>query len=286
MGVSPYFFNERGAGMATVYTKGRIYKLDLTTLKSDPNQPRTCMDPEKLAELEASVRKHGVKQPILFRQNEAGEPVIVAGERRVAASRKAGLKTIPGILVTENFQEIALVENLLREDLTPLQEAEAMDRIMKDHSYSQVQLSEMIGKTQPMISQIISLTRLPDDVKSQCRTNPNIPRYLLTEIARKKSEKSMRTAFERYMAKTAKEQAPKTPGKARQRSELVLIQQLDHLNGRLVNLEIDNWEEADREDLAVVLRDLRQTADDLLGHLPGQEEERDESESGPSMRLS
>ena len=221
--------------MATTYTKGRIYKLAIEQLHSDPEQPRTFMDAALLAELETSIRQHGILQPILFRQDEAAKLIIVAGERRVAAAGKIGLTTVPGIYVTGNHQEIALIENLLRVNLTPVEEAEALDRIMKNHGYSQGQLSEMIGKTQPMISQIISLNRLPEDIKSQCRTNPNIPRYLLTEIARKSSEDAMRKAFAKYMAKEAQAQAPKTPGPARQRSQLVLIQQIDRLNGRLAN---------------------------------------------------
>lgn len=264
--------------MATTYTKGRIYKLDLATLKSDPEQPRKFMDPNKLAELEASIRQSGVLQPILFRTDAESAPMVVAGERRFAASKKVGLATIPGIWVDGNHQEIALIENLLREDLTPMAEAEGIDKIMKNQGYSQGQLSTMLGKTQPAISQILSLTRLPEDVKDQCRTNPNIPRYLLIEVARNNSEKAMRTAFQKYMTKESKEQAPPTAGKARQKSEAVLIQQIDRLNGRLVNLQPQNWGESDLQDLAVVLHDIRQTADGILQTIPGGNENMPEPE--------
>jgi len=125
--------------MATTFTKGKVYKLDISALQPDPAQARTFMDPGSLAELTASILKHGVLEPILFRRDEQGTLVIVAGERRVAASKAAGLSTVPGIFIDGNHREISLVENLLRENLTS------------------------------------TLTRLPEDVLSQCRTNPGIP---------------------------------------------------------------------------------------------------------------
>ncbi|GLI36463.1 ParB/RepB/Spo0J family partition protein [Desulforhabdus amnigena] len=112
--------------VAPTYQKGRLYTLDLSQLQPDPNQPRKSLDPAALEELAASIAQHGVLEPILFRLDENGGLIIVAGERRVQAARQANLTTIPGILVDGNHAEIALVENLLRQDLTAIEEAEAL----------------------------------------------------------------------------------------------------------------------------------------------------------------
>jgi ParB family chromosome partitioning protein len=114
----------------SAYQKGRIYTLELAHLQTDPNQPRKSLDPQALGELAASINEHGVLQPILFRVDLQAEALcIVAGERRCAAAQQVGLTTIPGIFVDGNTAEISLVENLLRHDLTAIEEAEALQRL-------------------------------------------------------------------------------------------------------------------------------------------------------------
>ena len=93
--------------VAPLYEKGRLYTMDLSQLQPDLNQPRKSLDPAALEELAASIAQHGVLEPILFRLNENGGLIIVAGERRVQAARQANLTTIPGILVDGNHAEIA-----------------------------------------------------------------------------------------------------------------------------------------------------------------------------------
>lgn len=100
--------------MATTYLKGRIYKLDVNSLQADPLQPRRYLDPGALNELAASIQKHGVLQPILFRQDDLAALFVVAGERRLAASKQVGLATIPSLYVDGKHREISLIENILR----------------------------------------------------------------------------------------------------------------------------------------------------------------------------
>ncbi|HQK79976.1 MAG TPA: ParB/RepB/Spo0J family partition protein, partial [Syntrophales bacterium] len=138
--------------MSTDYIKGRIYKIEVGLLQPDPQQPRKHFDPEALNELTASVRKLGVLQPVLFRRDDQGALFLVAGERRLIASQRAGLTKIPGIYVEGKYREISLVENILRENLTPVEEAEGMKLLMAEEGYSQTQLAEMLGKTQSSVS--------------------------------------------------------------------------------------------------------------------------------------
>ena len=134
------------------YVRNRLYFVPLSDLQPDPNQPRKYLDATALEELTASIVQHGVLEPILFRQ-ENGLLYVVAGERRCAAARKAGLVSIPALFIdSQNYAEISLVENLLRQDLTAVEEAEALDRLRQDYAYKQEDLARMIGKSQPIIS--------------------------------------------------------------------------------------------------------------------------------------
>jgi ParB family chromosome partitioning protein len=118
---------------------------------------------------------------------EAGTPILVAGEPRLEASRQAGLTNVPAIFVNGNHAEISLVENLLRENLTPVEEAEALNKIMKDHGYTQEALAGGIGKARSTVTEILTLNRLPQEIRNECRGNKNVSRSTLIEIARKKN---------------------------------------------------------------------------------------------------
>ena len=108
----------------TAYEKARLYQIPLYELQTDPLQPRKSIDAQALAELTASISKMGVVQPIVFKQDDQGNKVVVAGKRRATAARNVGLSTIPAIFIDGNYSETAMVENLLRQDLTPGEEAE------------------------------------------------------------------------------------------------------------------------------------------------------------------
>jgi len=249
--------------MATTYLKGRIYKLDVNSLQADPQQSRKYLDPVALNELASSIQKHGVLQPILFRQEDL-TLFVVAGERRLAASKQVGLATIPSLYVEGKHREISLVENLLRENLTPVEEAEGMKLLMTEEGYNQNQLADMICKTQSSVSKTLSIANLPEDILMQIRTNPNIPKTMLMEAGSAKTEKGMRAVFERYMAQEAKKSAAPTPAKPRVSSETAIINQAVAFNGKLAELQPESWSEENRNDLAVALQDVRRTAASIL----------------------
>jgi ParB family transcriptional regulator, chromosome partitioning protein len=126
--------------------------------------------------------------------------------RRRAAARKAGLAAVPAIFIAgANCAEIALVENLLRQDLTPVEEAEALQRLMDEHAYPQGQLAAVIGKSQPAISKSLSLNRLPREIRDECRQDRTVPKNVLVVIARKKQARGMLTQFRKYQEQQARE---------------------------------------------------------------------------------
>ncbi|MFZ5353909.1 MAG: ParB/RepB/Spo0J family partition protein [Bacillota bacterium] len=144
-----------------------IVELKLTEIESNENQPRRHFDDEALNNLADSIREHGVVQPIIVRKLEHGYQ-IVAGERRWRASRLAGLKSIPAIIKDfSNVQvmEVALIENLQREDLNPIEEAAAYKSLLDEYNLTQDEIAKRIGKSRPAIANSMRLLNLSDDIK-------------------------------------------------------------------------------------------------------------------------
>lgn len=144
-----------------------IVEIDLEQLRVNPYQPRKVFDDEALDELAESIKMHGVFQPIIIKKSVKGYE-IVAGERRVRASKKAGLSKIPAIIrnfTDEQMMEIALLENLQRENLTSIEEAYAYKAMIEKLSLTQDELAKKVGKSRSHITNIIGLLRLPKDVQ-------------------------------------------------------------------------------------------------------------------------
>lgn len=144
----------------------QIAQIEVARIQPNPRQPRKQFDEDKLAELAASVREHGVVQPVLVQQ-QGHNYVLVAGERRWRAARMAGLERIPALvrdLTPGQVVEIALIENLQREDLNPLEEAEAYRQLLSEHGVSQEDLARRLGRSRPQISNTLRLLQLPPPV--------------------------------------------------------------------------------------------------------------------------
>jgi ParB family chromosome partitioning protein len=148
--------------------QGAVRKIPLDRIESNPDQPRVTFVQETIDELAASIREHGVLQPILVRPLRPGTFQLVAGERRWRASRQAGLDTIPALveeLDDETAMEIAIIENLQREDLSPLDEAAMYDRMIREHGYSIRKLAEKLGKDKGSLENRLRLADAPDEVR-------------------------------------------------------------------------------------------------------------------------
>lgn len=158
-------------GDYTQPTPEGVQELDIHLIDTNAGQPRKDFDQEKLQELADSIRQHGVVQPILLRQN--GERyVIVAGERRFRAARLAGLEKVPAIvkdLDEAQVMEVALIENLQREDLNPIEEAAAIRFLMQQHDLTQEEVSKRLSKSRPAIANSLRLLTLPEPVQEHLR---------------------------------------------------------------------------------------------------------------------
>lgn len=141
--------------------------LKLSEIEPNKNQPRQDFDETALAELAESISKHGLLQPILVRPIIGGGYQIVAGERRYRASRMAGLSEVPVIireLSESETMEIALIENLQRENLTPIEEAVGYRTLMDEHGFSQEEVSKAVGKSRSAVANSLRLLKLPEDI--------------------------------------------------------------------------------------------------------------------------
>ena len=145
----------------------RIETLPLREIEPDPDQPRKTFDHETLGELAASIAEHGLLQPIAVRPHGVGRYLIVAGERRWRASRMAGLTEVPVIVkdvTDEQAMELALVENLQREDLDPVEEAAGIRELMTRCNLTQVQAAQKLGKSRSALANSLRLLNLPENV--------------------------------------------------------------------------------------------------------------------------
>jgi ParB family chromosome partitioning protein len=147
--------------------EGALY-CNLDEIQVNPYQPRTVFDQEKIEELTHSIKEKGVIQPLLVRKVKGGYQ-LVAGERRLRAAKKAGLEKIP-VVVREiskaELLEYSLIENLQRENLNPVEEAEAYKRLMKDFGYTQQKVSQVLGKSRATVANQLRLLKLPGMVKN------------------------------------------------------------------------------------------------------------------------
>ncbi|MBP8231551.1 MAG: ParB/RepB/Spo0J family partition protein [Rhizorhabdus sp.] len=161
----------------------REVRVDL--LDPNPGQPRTYFDEGALQELAATVRGLGVLEPLLVREGDGGRYTIIAGERRWRAAGIAGLELVPVIVVSDDLDpaEVAVIENLQREDLSPVEEARALAKLQQARGLTHEQLGTMVGKSQGHITRTLALLRLPQEVLDGIEHNRDVSASALRAIA-------------------------------------------------------------------------------------------------------
>jgi ParB family chromosome partitioning protein len=144
-----------------------VLQLPVEAVERNPGQPRKRFDEQKLEELAASIREHGVVEPILVRR-EGGKYRILAGERRWRAAQRAGLREVPALVreaTDRQAYELALVENIQRADLNAIEEAEAYDVLASEHGLTQEEIAKRVGKERSTVANALRLLKLPDEVR-------------------------------------------------------------------------------------------------------------------------
>jgi len=170
--------------------------IPLHRIEPKDDQPRTVFEQEKLDELSASIREHGILSPIMVRSIEGGYYQIIAGERRWRAARDAGITEMPVRVVVADDQkalELAMVENLQREDLSPLEEARGYKALMEEFNLTQEQVAEKVSKSRPSVANSLRLLSLPDELKELMLRN-ELSAGSARALLALKSEEDMRAA--------------------------------------------------------------------------------------------
>ena len=251
------------------YQESAFYNVDIELIKPNPDQPRKFFDPDSLAELTQSIKEKGVLQPVIIRKDETGQIYLVAGERRLRAAKNAGLEKIPAILTSGNPMEISLIENLQRDNLRPIEEAEALGRMMEEYQYTQEQVALAIGKARTTITQTLSLNKLPEEIKEECRRTDIHPRRLLIEIAKQKTPEAMLSLFRtvkegnlksdqvRDVIRKKSERKQRTPGSIALDRSLNLVSALN-------KLDLNSIEENEKVQLITALENLKKSIEELL----------------------
>lgn len=166
--VDVFFTNTTAPTLAPV-PGARFVDLEISQITPNPQQPRSVFEPEQFAELVHSIREFGVLQPVVVRPKGSGFELIM-GERRLRASKEAGLTTIPAVVretADENMLRDALLENLHRANLNPLEEASAYKQLLEDFGTTQEQLADRLGRSRPQITNTLRLLRLPVAVQAK-----------------------------------------------------------------------------------------------------------------------
>lgn len=193
-----------------------ITALALERIRPNPDQPRRYFDEQSLAELAESIRQRGVLQPVIVKREGDAQYLLLAGERRYRAARIAGLDAIPALVRDDHPLEIAMIENLQREDLTPLEEALGIAALIDAQGYTHAEVADLLHKSRPHVSNTLALTRLPKEIQDEYNADPNVSRDILISVARQKDEPAMvalwkRAKLERLSVKTFREElSPRT----------------------------------------------------------------------------
>ena len=242
--------------------------LPMDRISPNPQQPRRHIDPDALAELTESVRARGILQPIIVKR-DGDRYMIMAGERRYRAACGAGLPTMPAIVRDDDPNEIALIENLQREDLTALEEAEGLGAMVARYGYTHQALAQLLHKSRPYVSNMLVLTRLPAEIKAELYRYPHTSREILMAVARQGNDAAMLRLWRRV--KLANLSVHRFRESQRPQGGMVVAAELmaaaRRLNRKLRVFDSSTLQDPDRKRLTRVLRRTRKRVESALASI-------------------
>ncbi|BCS94551.1 hypothetical protein DSLASN_01830 [Desulfoluna limicola] len=230
--------------------QGMFLNVPVDELKPNPYQPRQIFDEEELVALANSIEGQGVLLPLcIFIEN--GTYFIGDGERRWRASRMAGKKSVPCYVTTGNPAEVALIGNMLRSDLSPLEEAAAYARMQTEFGYTHQELAKVVGKSRNNITETLSLNKLPAAIKEEC-LRVDIAKRKLIKVARMETPEAMEEAVKPLLGK--KEAKPEKP---RPSNVAKMSVQVKKMTGEIRKVSLSEGKSTDAIALVMALRDLK-----------------------------
>ena len=241
----------------------------LRDVRPNPDQPRKHFDEEKIGELSASIKTHGLLQPIVVRRGAEGFELL-AGERRFRAAQLAGIDRLPALVRdVDDPLEIALIENLQREDLSPLEEAEGLATLIARHGYSHREVADLIGKSRPYVSNTLALVRLPAAVKADLgREGTDVSREILMGVAREEDPEAALALWRRLqldLLSVRRFREEKAGTRPERPAVAEVLSACRRLNRALARLLADDVPAAAAPRLARALRRTRRLVERQLG---------------------
>jgi len=222
----------------------QVKEVSVNEIRPNPYQPRKEFAQSAIDELAESIKEHGIIQPLIVRKSIKGYE-LVAGERRLRAAKVTGLKRVPVVVkayTDQQLMEIALIENLQRENLNPLEEAEAYEKLIAHHDYTQEQLAKRIGKSRPHVANMLRLLQLPDGIRqmvSSADLSMGHARALLTVSEEKVQQQLAKDVVDKGLSVRQLEELVKqlsvsreTKKKKTAKSEPILIAMEERLRSR------------------------------------------------------
>ena len=205
-------------------TDRKVLALNIDWVHPDPEQPRKHFDAQALDDLAQSIKTHGLLQPIVVQlpdPRQSSHFVIVAGERRWRAAKLAGLTVIEALELTKGDPaELAVIENLQRENLTPLEEAIALERLKQTHNYNLETLAKVIGKSKSNVSETMAIARLPIAILDEVRpAEPRTPKSTLIELVRLGDEKKQLALWSQIKSGATRQQIRAIKNQSKPRSK-------------------------------------------------------------------
>ncbi|MBI1388635.1 MAG: ParB/RepB/Spo0J family partition protein [bacterium] len=252
------------------YDHQHLYPISVDDLHPDPNQPRKHFDEKSLKSLAQSIKTKGVLQPVIFRL-EGEKKILIAGERRLRAAKMAGLSKIPAIYWDQGrAAELSLIENLVRENLNPIEEAEALARMQQEYDYSLEELSKILGKAKSTLSETIKINDLIPAIKDACREDNRWPRRVLLEIAKQPTEEAQMRLFQKAcdsgLTSDQIRLLTRSRGKNRKRVA-IFMEHIGKVSKYVDKVDVSGIETKERGKLRKQVEQLRERMDALLESL-------------------
>jgi ParB family transcriptional regulator, chromosome partitioning protein len=254
------------------YEDGKLLRVKIDLIRSNPDQPRRYIDPDKLNELADTIRRKGLLQPLIVQIDENRDYTLIAGERRLLACKMAGVTRVPVIVKTGERAELALIENIQREDLNPVDEAEALSALMITHRCTQEEVASKMGKARSTIAETLSLNKLPQEIKEACRRSDSFSRRQLVEIAKQETREAMLNLFERARKDGLKSdelrRMTRKPGQEKNPGEPV--KKMKSFNKFVQKINPSMYDEEKKDEIAAELNLLIENLKNMLDQLKGQ----------------
>jgi len=230
--MTPKSYKKQAASQHKESSRGQISEIAIDEIKANPFQPRQYFDEIKLEELASSIKKHGVIQPLVVTKKPEGGYELIAGERRFKASQKSGLSKVPVVvkkISDKEKLEWALIENIHRHDLNPIEEAEAYQNLVKNFDYTQEEVAKQVGKSRSTVTNLLRLLELSNPIKQKVRRGEITEGHarVLLSIPGQKREKLLEEMIKKEMSvRESEKKAKQIQNKTQKPSQEGLVNDL------------------------------------------------------------